>query len=343
MNEAERLEGVCAVAQLKSALIVDFDNIFAAIGSPLVEGVDQWCRWLEDGAFGPDRTRRQFVTKRVYWNLQFDVHRKAFQDADFDTFNCRAFAKNKTAAGKSSADIMMTMDAVQMANEFRGLDEVIILTTDSDFVPVVNRLQATGLRVVSGGKETDPTHRLYSEHADAVIHMGAIKAACSYVPVKRKWYKLRRPDVPIAELTFAKERKSPLMRKVRDAVDIQQGVTSKTDEDILVRAAEFVAELGERTPDQPLSKAKISRVMERIEGFTTVPLKGQKAWLGHRNYQTMMLRIARLDERIEVRKLKGKGTQVIFRVPPADAQPVAPVRETTPRAQWTDAPVSITG
>ncbi|MGH1422718.1 MAG: NYN domain-containing protein [Hyphomonas sp.] len=330
------------MARVKSALIVDFDNIFAAVGKPFVDGVVQWTKWLEDGAFSPKQARRQFVTKRVYWNLQFDVHRKTFQEAGFETFNCRAFAKNKTAAGKSSADIVMTMDAIQMAGEFRGLDEVIIITTDSDFVPVVNRLQQSGLRVVSAGKETDPTHRLYSEHADDVIHMGALKAACEYEPAKRKWYSLRRPDVKIAALDFAKERRSPLTRKMRDAVDEQKGGVSKTDIQ-LRRAAAVVVELGERTPDQPLSKAKISRALEQVDGFTPMPLKGQKAWMGLRNYQTMMHRLAKVDSRIDVRKMKGRGTQVIFRVPAAEVKAAAKVKETTPRAQWTDAPVSITG
>lgn len=330
------------MARLRSLLIVDFDNINAAIGASFVEGVEKWVRWLEDGAFAPGQRKRRFVARRVYWNLQHDKHRDQFVAAGFEAFNCRAFARNKEVAGKSSADIVMTMDALEFALTRKGIEEVILLTTDSDFVPVVNRLQAHRMRVVSAGKETDPTHQLYRKHADDVIHMAAIKAACDYQPEKRKWYSLKRPPVAIAELVYEQERNSPLMRKVRKAVNRKESPESSLTR-MLQRATELVADLGQRTPDQPLSKVKISRALSEIETFSTVPRKKQAAWLGQRSYAGLMRQLAKVDPRIEVRRMKGNGTQVIFRMPPA-ADPVEAENDRELRqVRWTDATASITG
>ena len=95
--------------------------------------------------------------------------RPDFERAGFSAFNCRALAKRKISAGKSSADIVLTMDAIEIALVNEDVEEVVILTTDSDFVPVVNRVQAGELRVVTCGKETDPTYDLFNQYADAVL------------------------------------------------------------------------------------------------------------------------------------------------------------------------------
>ena len=244
------------MARLKSVLLVDFDNIFAATGMALVDTLPQWLLWLSDGALSDKGRRRKFVSKRVYWNSQYDVHREAFQAAGFETFDCRAHAKTKIASGKSSADIVMTMDAIELRHSMRGIDEMVILTTDSDFVPVVNRLQLAGLRVVTAGKETDPTYELYSEHADDVIHIGALKAAFDYERTPRKWYKLRSAPPVIAPLRQQAERRSPLMMKVRKAVQAEKANGTPGAVQQMRLAADIVMQLGARTPDQPLPRNK---------------------------------------------------------------------------------------
>ena len=131
------------MARLKSVLLVDFDNIFAATGIAMVDTLPKWLLWLSDGALSVKGRRRKFAAKRVYWNSQYDVHREAFEAAGFEAFDCRAHAKSKIASGKSSADIVMTMDAIELRHQLNGVDEFIVLTTDSDFVPVV-KPAATG-------------------------------------------------------------------------------------------------------------------------------------------------------------------------------------------------------
>ncbi len=299
------------MARVRSVLLVDFDNVYGATSEDVVHSLSNWLLWLEDGALSHGQKRRTFVHKRVYWNLQFDKYRADFERAGFEAFNCRALAKRKISAGKSSADIVITMDAIELALQTKNLDELIILTTDSDFVPVVNRVQSPGLRVVTAGKETDPTYELYSQHADAVIHIAALKSAFEYQRTVRKWYQLRSPPPVIAPLTLQRERQSPLMGRVRAALTGSEG-KAPTD---LHRAAEIIKGLGERMPDQVLSKTKIVRALTAMPEFTPAYENGVRPWLGHKNFAAMMRHLEKIHPEIQVNAL-GKGRiEVIYREP----------------------------
>ncbi len=302
------------MARVRSILLVDFDNIFGATSDDVVTCLDRWLLWLEDGALSPGGRRRRFLHKRVYWNLQFDKFRPVFENAGFDAFNCRAHAKRKISAGKSSADIVITMDSVELALQTKNLDELIVLTTDSDFVPVVNRLQLPGLRVVTAGKETDPTYELYSQHADAVIHIGALKEAFGYQRAPRKWYQLRSPPPQIAPVSLHRERQSPLISRVRDALNAGE-TASRSIAPELLRAADMVKALGERMPDQTLSKTKIVRTLSVLPEFSAAYENGQRPWLGHKNFAAMMRRIAAIHPEIEVRTLARGQTEIVYREP----------------------------
>lgn len=302
------------MSRVKSVLLVDFDNIYGATSEEVVSGLSNWLLWLEDGAFSLKNRRRRFIEKRVYWNLQFDKYRPDFERAGFSAYNCRALAKRKISAGKSSADIVLTMDAVEIALVNEEVEEFVILTTDSDFVPVVNRVQAGELRVVTCGKETDPTYELFSQYADAAIHIGALKAAFSYERAKRKWYRFRSPPPEIAPLSLVKERRSPLMGRVRAAL-----ATSEVPKDgppaELVRAAAVIKGLGERMPDQQLSKTRIVRSLSVIQEFTPTYQGGVRPWFGHKNYAAMMRRLAQVQPAIEVTTVAKNKVDVIWREP----------------------------
>ncbi len=315
------------MVRAKSVLLVDFDNIYGATGPAFVETLPQWLLWLSDGALSAGNRRRKFLTKRVYWNHQYEVHRAAFEAAGFEAFDCKSHAKSKIAAGTSSADIVMTMDAVQLQQKQPHLEEMILLTTDSDFVPVVNRLQVPGLRVVTAGKETDPTYELYSAHADAVIHIGALKAAFLYERAKRKWYRLKSPPPQIAPLTHMAERRSALMAKVRTAVRGEEAGGKPVREQRLELAADVVMKLGSKTPDQPMARNKVIRALDAVDGFQTKYGKRVKPWLGHRNFYTMMKRLSKINPAIDVAVLPDATVQVICR--PRVEAPVR-VREATP-------------
>ncbi len=325
MYRLPRNEGL-PLARVNSVLLVDFDNIYGATSEDVVACLPQWLLWLEDGALSPDRRRRTFLHKRVYWNLQFEKYRGEFEAAGFETFNCRAVAKRKISAGKSSADIVITMDAVQMAERTKHLDEMIILTTDSDFVPVVNRIQTPRLRVVTGGKETDPTYELYAQHADAVIHMGALKDAFGYQRTPRRWYQLRSDPPMVAPLSLQRERQSPLMNRVRTALAGNESEANGIAPE-LRQGADIVKSLGERLPDQVLSKTKIVRALSVIPDFTPAYQNGIRPWLGHKNFAAMLRHFAKIHPEIEVKSL-GKGrVEVTWRDTASEPRPVPPAPE----------------
>lgn len=309
------------MARVRSVLLVDFDNIYGATSEDVVSSLPQWLLWLEDGAFSAGGRRRTFLHKRVYWNLQFDRYRANFEECGFEAFNCRAQAKRKISAGKSSADIVITMDAIELALQTKKLEELIVLTTDSDFVPVVNRVQNPGLRVVTAGKETDPTYELYSQHADAVVHIAALKAGFKYQRTPRKWYQLRSPPPEIAPLTIQRERQSMLMGRVRTALANADGASKPGFAPELQRAADIVKALGERMPDQVVSKTKIVRSLAVIPEFTPTYQNGHRPWFGHKNFAALMRRLSQIHPEIEVKSL-GKGkVQVIWREGGASTQP----------------------
>ena len=302
------------MARLKSVLLVDFDNIFAATGIAFVDTLPKWLLWLSDGALSEKGRRRKFLSKRVYWNSQYDAYREAFEAAGFEAFNCRAHAKTKIASGKSSADIVMTMDAIELRQTMQSLDEMILLTTDSDFVPVVNRLQTHGMRVMTAGKETDPTYELYSTHADDVIHIGALKAAFDYERAQRKWYRLRSAPPQIAPLRLQAERRSPLMKKVREAVQVEKANGIPAADQQLKLAADIVMQLGARTPDQPLPRNKVIRALKTMDGFQTKYENRVKPWLGHRNFNALMRKLSQDNPDIEVTQLSDKSIRIVCRV-----------------------------
>ena len=302
------------MSRVKSVLLVDFDNIYGATSEEVVSGLSNWLLWLEDGAFSVKNRRRRFIDKRVYWNLQFDKYRPEFERAGFAAYNCRALAKRKISAGKSSADIVLTMDAIEIALVNEDVEEFVILTTDSDFVPVVNRVQAGELRVVTCGKETDPTYDLFSQYADAVMHVGALKAAFSYERAKRKWYRFRSPPPEIAPLTLMKERRSALMGRVRAALATNEAPKDGPPPEVL-RAVSIIKELGERMPDQPLSKTRIVRALSVIQEFSPTYQAGLRPWFGHKNFAAMMRRLSQIQPAIEVTTVGKNKVETVWREP----------------------------
>ncbi len=320
------------MARVRSVLLVDFDNILGAThhnfstakddtaeAPELVANIANWVLWLEDGALSERGRRRQFLKKRVYWNTQFDGYRSAFEAGGFEAYNCRALAKRKISSGKSSADIVITMDAVELALTLKDLEEIVLLTTDSDFVPVVNRIQSPRLRIVTCGKETDPTYSLYSQHADDVIHMAALREAFGYQRPRRKWYRLRTPAPVVTTPETARERASPLIGRIRAALKdtSENGEVRHAPE--LVRAAGIICQIGERMPDQLISRSKIVKALSAMEEFTPVFDGGRKAWLGCRSYARMIRRLSEVRPEIEVRMLTGRRIEVTYREPAEQA------------------------
>jgi len=90
------------------------------------------------------------------------------------------------AAGKNSTDIALAVDAMALAITERP-DVVVLVSSDSDFAPLVIRLRETGCRVCGigqQGKTGEETMAVYDEFID-LEHNGARAAAVAPAPARK--------------------------------------------------------------------------------------------------------------------------------------------------------------
>jgi len=133
----------------KSALFVDFDNIFFGLREFDADAAEafatrpaQWMSWLEgaDGttADSPGGITRRFLVRNVYLNpVAFGRYRAVFTRSGFRPIDCPPL----TAQGKNSADINMVLDIMDALANPTQYDEFVILSGDADFTPVLRRLR----------------------------------------------------------------------------------------------------------------------------------------------------------------------------------------------------------
>lgn len=134
---------------MKSALFVDFDNIYSGL-----RRLDQliadrfalqplgWIRWLAESLPAPPHSpidgKRRLLVRRCYLNPQvYQRFRPAFNRAGFEIVDCPAM----TREGKTSTDIHMVLDIVDLLQHEAHYDEFIVLSADADFTPVLRKLR----------------------------------------------------------------------------------------------------------------------------------------------------------------------------------------------------------
>lgn len=133
---------------MKSALFVDFDNVFSGLrrldpvaADHFASQPQSWMRWiaesLEPPPHAPEGARRLLV-RRCYLNPQvYQRFRPAFNRAGFEIIDCPAM----TSGGKTSTDIHMVLDIVDLLQHQVHYDEFIVLSADADFTPVLRKLR----------------------------------------------------------------------------------------------------------------------------------------------------------------------------------------------------------
>jgi hypothetical protein len=165
--------------RVKTALFVDFDNIYIGLHSLDPEAAhafatnpSSWLFWLEEGMptlhdYGENELpKRSLLLRRVYLNpavmgrRDFRAH---FIRAGFSVTDCPSV----TMQGKNNADILMVMDILDNLTHRTSFDEFIILSGDSDFTPVLLRLRAHDRRtsIITAG----PAAEAYRAAADRSI------------------------------------------------------------------------------------------------------------------------------------------------------------------------------
>jgi len=175
--EATRASEPVETARIKTALFVDFDNIYiglkaidAAAAERFATDPARWLRWIERGmrSTGEEQPcpspERVVLIRRCYLNPRaFHQFRPYFTRSAFSVIDCPPL----TTRGKTSSDIHMVMDVLGTLQHRTQFDEFIILSGDADFTPVLFQLRANDYRttVVAIG----PAAAAYTAACDRVI------------------------------------------------------------------------------------------------------------------------------------------------------------------------------
>ena len=134
---------------MKSALFVDFDNVYSGLRRVDQASADRfalqptvWMEWLtrslELPDHSPEGSRRRVLVRRCYLNPQaYQRFRPSFNLAGFEIVDCPAL----TSEGKTSTDIHMVLDIVDLLEHEARYDEFIVFSADADFTPVLRRLR----------------------------------------------------------------------------------------------------------------------------------------------------------------------------------------------------------
>lgn len=160
---------------MRSALFVDFDNVFTGLsrlGPSYAEAFarqpTRWLDWLVQTLARPPgaegSSQRRILVRRCYLNPEpYKRFRIGFSRAGFEIVDCPPM----TAAGKTSTDIHMVLDIIDVLQSATRYDEFIVFSADADFTPVLRKLRREDRRttVFAAGA----TSASYDASADLII------------------------------------------------------------------------------------------------------------------------------------------------------------------------------
>ena len=134
---------------MKSALFVDFDNVYSQLRQLQPDAAErfarqpsEWMAWLTSSLELPEPhdegERRRLLVRRCYLNPNwYQSYRHAFLSAGFEIVDCPPV----TSQGKTSTDIHMVLDIVDLLQHETRCDEFIVFSADADFTPVLRKLR----------------------------------------------------------------------------------------------------------------------------------------------------------------------------------------------------------
>ena len=133
------------------ALLIDFENAGLDSMRSLVEQMSGVGRIIVKRAFADWSSQRKGQEQLIELGIEA-VH------------NYRG-----PRAGKNSCDIKLTIDAVELLHSAQ-VDTFVIVSSDSDFVPLVNHLRGSGKQVIGAGRE-DVTSATMVKSCDRYIFL----------------------------------------------------------------------------------------------------------------------------------------------------------------------------
>jgi hypothetical protein len=168
-----------------TALFIDFDNIYISLlsrdrtaATRFATNPAAWTSALLDGALSTSAVRggnhpleRRMLVARVYGNpvlknkdrSSFAYVRNHFMHAGYEVVDCPPLTNQL----KNGSDIRMVLDMRDYLEHEPRIDEFVIMSGDSDFVPILLRLRSHDRRtMIFGGLQTA---RSYTSLADEII------------------------------------------------------------------------------------------------------------------------------------------------------------------------------
>jgi hypothetical protein len=137
---------------LRTAIYVDFDNVVSGLregAGPewalrFAESPETWLAWLMEGPARRALIRRCYMNPAGWLESEqgerryFSAFRHPFQAAGFEVVDCPRLTRLKNAA-----DLRIALDIMDaLANPHVRIGEFTLLSSDSDFVPLLLRLRA---------------------------------------------------------------------------------------------------------------------------------------------------------------------------------------------------------
>ena len=276
----------------RSALFIDFENVGSRVSPDAIAALLQW---LEEGKFDEAGGKRRLVAKKVYWNSSAEKHRALFEAAGFDVVLCQKFSTMK-----NGADIRMALDIIDTCWEHKAIKEFILFTTDSDFVPVLQRLSdKSKLSVILVDEQKSSSHTAFDIFADVLVPMRQMTTeGLNYRPQKK------------GLLANWRQRKgnSAAPKPINGAAPAERADTAG-DQDMLAQAERAVIRITSRTPKKFTPRKKIEWQLKEIRGFKKT---GADAYLGQNNYQALMIALGRRNTQIKVQQGKALSASVMW-------------------------------
>jgi uncharacterized protein (TIGR00288 family) len=176
------------IAERQLAVLIDFENT----GLKSIQ-------WLFDQISDIGR----IIVKRAYADWSVEANKRD-QLLELGIEPVHLFHSSR--GGKNSSDIRLAIDAIELLHQ-SPVDTFIIVSSDSDFVPLVSKLRSAGKTVIGAGRE-------------AIVSRTLVRSCDRY------FYLEQSDKVPPTKSSPQKEQRKEqvdqlLMRAVRAAIDEQ--------------------------------------------------------------------------------------------------------------------------
>jgi hypothetical protein len=205
-----------------------------------------------------------------------------------------------------------------MSYENSGIEEYVFFTTDTDFVPLLDRLSNLDKRVVNTGNELTRSYAVYKDRADDVISIDVLTKAMKYERPP-KWYaRYLKPPAAVAasEPTAAPPLAAPAPAGKASAphdapLPAPPAARPAANLALLAAAADYLAEAGQQAPGLMISRKTVTATLSvKMPEFRVT---GLSPFLGCRTYNAMLERIAKQRSDLQLHKYPNGGRAISFR------------------------------